>query len=316
MRGLLAADTIAFHTHAYRDNFVSVAESLLGARAVTAGEDEFVLAHRRGHTVVSVAPIGVDVDEFEAVAGLPKVRSRVQKIRSAYGGRKILFGADRLDYTKGIKERLLAVESLLEQRPETAGKFIMLQTVVPSRHQVEEYRELKREIEEEVGRINGVHARTGWIPLHYQFRALSRDELVATYLAARAALVTPLRDGMNLVAPEFVASRTDEQGVLLLSEFAGVSRILGQALIVNPYDVDGCAEAVHEALKMGPEEQRSRSHRGSLTEGGDQRRSETSWEFGIRPYTRRVIPRFCRDQPRARYRSPSPHLRHRFVSAG
>ena len=170
----------------------------------------------------------------------------------------LLFGADRLDYTKGILERFRAIERLLSVRPETAGTFNMVQVVVPSRHQVQEYRELKEKLDREVGRINGVHARAGWIPLHYQFRALSREELVAKYLAARAALVTPLRDGMNLVAPEFVASRTDEYGVLVLSEFAGVSRILGQALIVNPYDVEGCAAAVHDALTMTPEEQRSR----------------------------------------------------------
>ena len=182
----------------------------------------------------------------------------MEKIRLEHDGRLLLFGADRLDYTKGILERFRAIDRLLSVRPELAETFNLVQVVVPSRHQVQEYRELKEKLDREVGRINGVHARTGWIPLHYQFRALSRDELVAKYLAARAALVTPLRDGMNLVAPEFVASRTDEQGVLVLSEFAGVSRILGQALIVNPYDLDGCAEAVHDALTMTPEEQRIR----------------------------------------------------------
>jgi trehalose-6-phosphate synthase len=179
-------------------------------------------------------------------------------LRSRYEGRLLLFGADRLDYTKGILERFRAIDRLLTVRPETAGTFNFIQVVVPSRHQVQEYRDLKEKLDREVGRINGVHARTGWIPINYQFRALSRDELVANYLASRAALVTPLRDGMNLVAPEFVASRTDEQGVLLLSEFAGVSRILGQALIVNPYDLDGCAEAIDEALSMPAEEQRTR----------------------------------------------------------
>ncbi len=217
-----------------------------------------VVHHEGDSTVIAAAPIGIDVDEFEAVSRKPQVREQAAKIQRAHSGRLILFGADRLDYTKGILERFRAVERLLSTKPETAGTFTMLQVVVPSRHQVQEYRALKEKLDREVGRINGEHARAGWIPLHYQFRAMSRDELVAKYLAARAALVTPLKDGMNLVAPEFVASRTDERGVLVLSEFAGVARMLGQALIVNPYDQDGFAKAIDEALRMSPGEQSAR----------------------------------------------------------
>ena len=257
--GFLAADSVVFHVEPYRDNFVNLTTELIGAVPTPADQDgRVVVHHERGGTVVAAAPIGIDVDEYESRSRKPEVLQLAEKIRGDHEGRMLLFGADRLDYTKGILERLRAIDRMLTLRPETAGPFNMVQVVVPSRHQVQEYRELKEKLDREVGRINGVHARTGWIPLHYQFRALSRDELVATYLAARAALVTPLRDGMNLVAPEFVASRTDEHGVLVLSEFAGVSRILGQALIVNPYDVDGCAVAVHDALTMTPEEQHSR----------------------------------------------------------
>ncbi|MDX1388335.1 MAG: trehalose-6-phosphate synthase [Acidobacteriota bacterium] len=258
LRGFLAADTIAFHTDTYRDNFVSVAESLLGARAIPVGEDEFVLEHRRGHTVVSVAPIGVDVDGFEGIAGTAKVTTRIDKIRAAHGGRKILFSADRLDYTKGIKERFLAVEKLLENHPERAGTFILLQIVVPSRHQVEEYRALKREIDEEVGRINGKFGTEGWAPITYRYRALDRDELVAHYRAASVALVTPLKDGLNLVAPEFVASRIENDGVLILSEFAGVAEHLPGALLVNPYDYEESAGAILAALDMHEEERHAR----------------------------------------------------------
>jgi trehalose 6-phosphate synthase len=259
LEGFLAADTVVFHVEPYRDNFVNLTTELIGAVPTPADQDgRVVVHHERGATVVASAPIGIDVDEYETRSRKPEVRALAEKIRREHGGRQVLFGADRLDYTKGILERFRAIDRMLTLRPETAGTFDMVQVVVPSRHQVQEYRELKEKLDREVGRINGVHARTGWIPLHYQFRALSRDELVAWYLAARVALVTPLRDGMNLVAPEFVASRTDEQGALVLSEFAGVSRILGQALIVNPYDLDGCAEAVHEALTMTSKEQRSR----------------------------------------------------------
>ena len=122
---------------------------------------------------------------------------------------------------------------------------------MPSRHQVQEYRDLKESLDREVGRINGNHGRPGWVPIHYQYRALDRNALVAQYLAAQAALVTPLKDGMNLVAPEFVACRSDELGVLVLSEFAGVARQLDGALIVNPYDLDGCAIAIEQALTDG-----------------------------------------------------------------
>jgi len=259
LEGFLAANAVVFHVEPYRDNFVNLTTELIGAVPTPADQDgRVVVHHERGATIVAAAPIGIDVDEYETRSRKPQVREQAEKIRKQHEGRLLLFGADRLDYTKGILERFRAIDRLLSVRPETAGTFNMVQVVVPSRHQVQEYRELKEKLDREVGRINGVHARTGWIPLHYQFRALSRDELVAWYLSARAALVTPLRDGMNLVAPEFVASRTDEHGVLVLSEFAGVSRILGQALIVNPYDIDGCATAIHDALTMTPEEQRSR----------------------------------------------------------
>lgn len=259
LNGLLAADTVVFHVEPYRDNFVDLSTELIGAVPSPADETgRIVIHHELGGTVVAASPIGIDVDEFEKVSRKPEVREEARKIRQTHNGRSILFGADRLDYTKGILERFRAVERLISTKPETAGSFNMVQVVVPSRHEVREYRELKEKLDREVGRINGEHARAGWIPLHYEFRALSRDELVAKYLAASAALVTPLKDGMNLVAPEFVASRTDEQGVLVLSEFAGVSRILGQALVVNPYDLDGCATAIGEALKMSPGEQSAR----------------------------------------------------------
>ena len=259
LEGFLAADSVVFQVEPYRDNFVNLTTELIGAVPTPADQDgRVVVHHERGATIVAAAPIGIDVDEYETRSRKPEVLRLADKIRHDHEGRLLLLGADRLDYTKGILERFRAIDRMLTVRPETAGTFNMVQVVVPSRHQVQEYRELKEKLDREVGRINGVHARTGWIPLHYQFRALSRDELVATYLAARAALVTPLRDGMNLVAPEFVASRTDEHGVLVLSEFAGVSRLLGQALIVNPYDLDGCAAAIHEALTMPPGEQRTR----------------------------------------------------------
>ena len=260
--GLLAADTVVFHTTRYRDNFVDAACSLGPAMPVGRGGREPVdLTHRSGSTRVAAEPIGIDVEGFTALAASPEARSRARRIRAAYGERAIVFGAERLDYTKGVLERLLAVERLLRLHPETAGTFVLVQVVVPSRHVVEEYRRMKREIDREVGRINGEFGVDGWQPVHYRYRALDRAELVAHFLAASVALVTPLRDGMNLVAAEFAASRIDGGGVLVLSEFAGIADVIDGALLVNPNDIESLAATVHRALRMPPEEQQARMNR-------------------------------------------------------
>lgn len=259
VQGLLATDSIAFHIPGYRENFNRTAIDLSSSRITVPDLDECsFITHEGGGTVAAALPIGVDVEDFERLSSRPEVIRRVGEIREAHDGRKILFGADRLDYTKGIKERLLALERYLEGRPEEIGKVSMIQVVVPSRHIVQEYRCLKEEIDREVGRINGRFGRGGWVPIHYQYRSMDRGELAAHYMAARAALITPLKDGMNLVAPEFVATRTDDLGVLVLSEFAGVARVLDGALKVNPYDLDSLARAIGEALSMPPDQQRPR----------------------------------------------------------
>jgi len=258
IQGFLCADAVAFHIDSYRANFVRAVESLCDTTVNSLGDDSIELKHRWGRTIAAVSPIGIDVDDFERIAALASVEQEVQRLREAHGDRKLLFSADRLDYTKGISERLLGLERFLSKYPERAGTFALMQVVVPSRNQVEEYRNLKREIDRQVGRINGEYGRDGWIPVHYEYRALGREDLVAHYRAAHVALVTPLRDGMNLVAPEFVASRTDMDGVLIVSEFAGVAERLHAALFVNPYDVDDCAEAILRALEMPPAERASR----------------------------------------------------------
>jgi trehalose 6-phosphate synthase len=259
LNGLLAADAVAFHVRGYRDNFVRAAEEIVGARpSQVGGGTEWHLEHPGGRTVAGVAPIGVEVDEFERIAELPAVKARAERFSSAHGGRRIIFSADRLDYSKGIRERFLALERFMASHPDLAGTFDFVQIVVPSRHQVEEYRALKRAIDQEAGRINAQYAREDWVPIRYVYRALGRDELVAHYRAAAIALVTPLKDGMNLVAPEFVASRTDGDGVLVVSEFAGVAEQLSGAILVNPYDYDGCASAIANALEMGEDERRAR----------------------------------------------------------
>jgi len=260
--GLLAADAVVFHTGRYRDNFVAAACSL-GAAAVAgpSGSASVALEHEARKTLIAAEPIGIDVDGFTSLAASRETQARARRIRAAYGESAIVFGAERLDYTKGVLERLQAVERLLRLHPEMAGTFVLVQVVVPSRHVVEEYRRMKRDIDREVGRINGEFGADGWQPVHYRYRALDRAELVAHFLAASVALVTPLRDGMNLVAAEFAASRVDGEGVLVLSEFAGIADMVDGALLVNPNDIEGLAGVVRRALLMPPEARRERMRR-------------------------------------------------------
>ena len=259
LAGLLAADSVGFHVELYRDNFVAAASMLAGARpGVPDGRNRIPIRHARGKSLALVAPIGIDVEDFERISNRSSVAALTSRLRQAHKDCKIIFGADRLDYTKGIGERLAALECYLEEHADAARKVVLIQVVVPSRHQVEEYKAQKREIDREVGRINGMFGRVGWVPIHYLYRALDREDLVAYYKAADVALVTPLRDGMNLVAPEFAASRVDEDGILIISEFAGIAARCEGALLVNPYDVRGTAGAISEALGMEADERRRR----------------------------------------------------------
>jgi trehalose 6-phosphate synthase/phosphatase len=254
LAGLLGADQIGFHTAAYMRHFGSSTLRSLGAPL------EVNQIRWQGRRVeVGVFPMGVDAQDYDRLARTPAVEERVAALR---GGRrddmKVLVGIDRLDYTKGIPRRLLAFETLLRRHPELRGAVKLLQVAVPSRTNVDKYREFRDQVHTLIGRINGEFGTPAWTPLHYIYRNEPPAEVVSLYRAADALLVTPLRDGMNLVAKEFVASRVDEDGVLLLSEFAGAASELAEAVQVNPYDIDGTAEAIHRALLMPTEERRSR----------------------------------------------------------
>jgi trehalose-6-phosphate synthase len=180
---------------------------------------------------------------------------------------------DRLDYSKGIPERLLAIETMLRKHRDLQGRFTFIQISSPSRMAVHAYRDLRGEIERLVGHINGQYGGRGCIPIDYRYESVSHEALAVYYRSADVALVTPLRDGMNLVAKEFVASRVDERGALVLSRFAGAARELEDALLVNPYDVEGMAEQIHRAITMSKEEQRKRmQHLRSVV-----RRNDVYW---------------------------------------
>ena len=204
-----------------------------------------------------VFPIGIDFDEFAAAAAEPAVEQRVSELRQSYPNQQILLGVDRLDYTKGVPHRLESFALALERFPNLHRAVTLIQVVVPSREGVSEYKDLKAEIEHQVAQINGKFTQPGWVPVHYIFRHVQRNELLAWYRLADVALVTSLKDGMNLVAKEYCACQIDENGVLVLSEFAGASEQLGQwAVMVNPYDFGWTADAIQLAVMMSPEERR------------------------------------------------------------
>jgi len=253
--GLLAADLVGFHTFAYLRHFLT---SLLHVQGIEAEVDRIRVGDRT--VKAGVFPMGIDAGAFDGLARDPEVQAEVAAIREHAGDRRILLGVDRLDYTKGIPRRLSAIERLLADDPHLRDTVRYIQVAVPSRERVEAYESFRRQVEEAVGRINGACATLRSTPIHYMHRSVSRKQLVALYCAADVMLVTPLRDGMNLVAKEFVASRADGDGVLVLSEFAGAAAELGEAVVVNPYDVEAVADAIRASLDMDPAERRARMH--------------------------------------------------------
>ncbi|APR76651.1 Alpha,alpha-trehalose-phosphate synthase [Minicystis rosea] len=253
LRGMLGADRIGFHTAAYRQNFVSSAARVLGLEP-----DIDALVYEDRRVELGVHPVGVDAARLSALAQEPRVIAEAQRIRDDARGRRIVLGIDRLDYTKGIPRRLLAIERLLEREPSLQTEVRFIQLAVPTRERVEAYADFRRLVNEMVGRINGRFGSVDAVPIHFLHQSLAEEQLVALYLAADVMLVTPLRDGMNLVAKEFVASRHDEAGALVLSEFAGAAAELSEALLVNPYDLDAVVDVLKRAISMSRVEQRLR----------------------------------------------------------
>ena len=252
VEGLLGADVVGFHTRRWRGHFTAALRRLLGIEM----DADATIRYDQRRVALGVFPIGVDASYFSHEATSRDVTTEVLALRQPT--QRLLVGVDRLDYTKGIPRRLLAFERLLEQHPEWREHVRLVQVAVPTRSRVRAYRRLRREVDALVGRINGRFASPSWTPIHYVYRGLPQHTLLALYRTADVMLVTPLRDGMNLVAKEFVACRTDENGVLMLSEFAGAADELTDALLVNPYDVDGVADAMHRALTMDRAERRRR----------------------------------------------------------
>lgn len=254
LRGLLGADFLAFHTYGYLQQFRSSLLRVLGLDSRMDGVET------DGRTVrLKALPIGIAPNEFVRLLEQDEdVKGRLARLRQRYGGQRILLGVDRLDYTKGIPERLRTFRRLLERAPHHRGKVVLIQVAVPSRERVPSYRELRRQVNELIGEINGDFGTSDWMPVVYIHRGIPRAELVALYAAAEVGWITPLRDGMNLVAKEYVACKRGRDGVLLLSEFAGAAAEMGEAFLVNPYDEERTADTLERALGLPEDERRER----------------------------------------------------------
>lgn len=255
--GLLGADLIGFHTHDYMRHFISAVYRVLG---IDCNLDEIRLQNRMVH--VDAFPMGINYEQYHNDALLPAVAKKANALkRKKMANQKVILSVDRLDYSKGILHRLDGFAQFLKNHTEYHEKVSLAMIVVPSRDEVHWYAELKSKINQAIGEINGRYSTMGWTPIHYFYRSFDYKELIAMYYNADIALVTPLRDGMNLVAKEYLATKHDKPGVLILSEMAGAAIELADALIINPTDVQEIEDAILKALTMSEEERRERLQR-------------------------------------------------------
>ena len=254
LRGFLGADLIGFHIYEYARHFLNSVHRLLGY-------DHSLGQINTGDRVVKADafPLGIDFEKFNKAASGKKVQKEIEKLRKKIGSRKVVLSIDRLDYTKGVPQRLEAFSSFLERYHEWREKVIFILVAVPSRTKVEEYHQMKKQVDELIGRINGRYGNLGWSPIWYLYRSFEFTELAALYTISDLALITPVRDGMNLIAKEFIATKRDGKGVLVLSEMAGAAKELSESLIVNPNNKDEIVDALKRGLQMPTGEQLKRN---------------------------------------------------------
>jgi len=259
LTAMLDFDTIGFQTLRDRRNFVACLRHFVNSAVIESWGEHLVVSEHGHRTVLGAFPVGILFDEFAEGASTAAVARRTAEIVQSLNGCRLVLGVDRLDYTKGIPERLSAYHYFLEAHPEARGNITLVQVVVPSREDIPRYFELKSQLQQSVSEINGRFSEPGWVPVHYLHRSLDRQELLAYYRAADVALITPLKDGMNLVAKEYCAARINNDGVLILSEFAGAAfQLHSAAILVNPYHTRAVAEALATACRMSAAEQRTR----------------------------------------------------------
>ncbi len=255
MIDMMAYDLIGFQTQTDATCFRDYARRELGAEVLSDGSLQF-----GGRNVQCGAfPTGIDVDTFASLSRTTEAQRQIARLRDSVEDRALIVGVDRLDYSKGLAQRLTAYRRFLSAHPEFHKKVVLMQVTPPSRETVESYMQIRRELDRLEGAINGEFGELDWTPVRYLRRAVSRARLAALHRGSRVGLVTPLRDGMNLVAKEYVAAQDEEDpGVLILSQFAGAAEAMDEALIVNPYDTDGVADALHKAMRMPLKERRAR----------------------------------------------------------
>jgi trehalose 6-phosphate synthase len=209
------------------------------------------------NVTVGAFPIGIDPEKFAEGLQKPKVKARIEQLQQKFKGVKLMVGVDRLDYIKGIPQKLHALEVFLTEHPEWIGKIVLVQVAVPSRQDVEEYQNLRAVVNELVGRINGKFGTIEFMPIHWMHKSVSFDELIALYAVSDACLVSSTRDGMNLVSYEYIACQEERKGSMILSEFTGASQSLNGSILFNPWNTEELSEAIHDAVTMGDEQRKS-----------------------------------------------------------
>jgi len=251
--GLMGADLIGFHTIEYLNYFLNNIRRILGY-------EHEVMQIKAGNRLVKVDtfPMGIDYQKFAKDPKRPQVKKEITKLRKDISKRKIILSIDRLDYTKGVPLRLQAFGQFLEDHPEFRENVTLILVAVPSRVHIDKYAELKHDVDYLVGKINGMYGTMNWTPVRYMFTSLSYNRLIAAYNVADLALITPLRDGMNLMAKEYLATKEGSSGMLVLSEFAGASKELGEAILINPNDIKEFSAAIYEGLTLSDEEKTTR----------------------------------------------------------
>ncbi len=248
--GVLGSDLIGFHTYDDMRHFLSSVSRIIG---LSNAQGQVVVGNRK--VLVDSFPMGIDYDKYAEAAASPEALEKEVYYRISLGDQKLMLSIDRLDYSKGIPQRLMAFDLFFERHPQYKGKVSLLMVVVPSRDNVGKYKELKEEVDRLVGYVNGKYGKINWTPVHFFYRSFPLEELSAFYRMADVALVTPMRDGMNLVCKEFIASKLNKKGVLILSEMCGASKELSDAILINPNDINQVVEAIYNALTMPEEEQ-------------------------------------------------------------
>jgi trehalose 6-phosphate synthase/phosphatase len=250
LKGLLGSDLIGFHVPEYVNHFLDAVEQLLPCKDVRVNRENNTITYQGRTIQVAAFPISIDFKQVEDLALKAPIQEEALRLKETYNVEWLGISVDRLDYSKGILENLEAIRVFFQKYPDHKKRFSFIQIAAPTRTEVPEYQRLKEEIEQAVGRINGELAQDNWVPIHYFYRSFPMDAVLPYFMVADVAMITPLRDGMNLVAKEYCTAKTDLRGVLLLSEFTGASAELTEALHINPFDVEQVADTLYEALHL------------------------------------------------------------------